>query len=185
MTFNLIFKLYDSRFTVERDFFSFFFFYSLIIQRKRTEMYPHEGGTWRFMKRRGTTLKLFLSLIFGTIDLVDSSKRNNYDYLRTKFDSSNGDMEWKKSKANKRNLLYLFKTNGYRNAIYANRSNVPTDDYSFQQAFDISSRQILFPITVNDGVSFLYAFITVAVLPYRFTSLQRPHDFKKRARKNK
>lgn len=66
-----------------------------------------------------------------------------------------------------REILYLFKTNGYRNAVYANRSvGVPTDDYSLQQAFDISNRQILFPITVNDGVSFLYAFITVAVLPY-------------------
>ena len=176
--------MYDSGFTVERDFFFLFFFIPWLFKERGQKCIPTKG-TWRFMKRRGTTLKLFLSLIFGTIDLIDSSKRNNYDYLRTKFDSSNGDMEWKKSKANKRNLLYLFKTNGYRNAIYANRSNVPTDNYSFQQAFDISSRQILFPITVNDGVSFLYAFITVAVLPYRFTSLQRPHDFKKRARKNK
>lgn len=176
--------MYDSGFTVERDFFFLFFFLFLDYSKKEVRnVSPRRGRdvSWKGEARRWS----YFCLIFGTIDLVDSSKRNNYDYLRTKFDSSNGDMEWKKSKANKRNLLYLFKTNGYRNAIYANRSNVPTDDYSFQQAFDISSRQILFPITVNDGVSFLYAFITVAVLPYRFTSLQRPHDFKKRARKNK
>lgn len=153
------------------------FFLFLDYSKKEIEMYPRRG---RDVLWKGGVEVIFVSF---RNDRSHIRWKNNYRYLRTKLILWFVQREWKKSKAE---ILYLFKTNGYRNAVYANRSvGVPTDDYSFQQAFDISNRQILFPITVNDGVSFLYAFITVAVLPYWFTSLQRPLDFKKRARKNK
>lgn len=101
------------------------------------------------------------------VEVISVSFRNDRSHIRWKNNRylintllSSNEICKESAKASEiRDIISLQDKYGYRNAIYANR--YVSDDYSFQQAFDISNRQILFPIT---DVSFLYAFITVVVL---------------------
>lgn len=96
MTFNLIFKLYDFGFTVERERERFFFLF-VDYSKKETEMYPRRGRD--VLWKGGRTSKLFLSH-FGTMDLVFVEKIITKKKLILWFVQR--DMEWKQSKANRK-----------------------------------------------------------------------------------